>query len=80
VCQELLDEDLEDPGSCFCEQSIGDDVILCASCQRWCHPSCVGLSMVMIKVLSESEAPYVCPLCSVKILKERFINARKQHY
>lgn len=63
VGQEMPDKDLEDPGSYVCEQSIGGDVISCASCQHWYHPSCVGSSMMMIKVLSESEALGVCSLC-----------------
>ena len=57
------DDDLEDPGSCFCETIRGGDVVSCNFCQRWCHPSCVGLSTMMFKVMSESEAPYLCPLC-----------------
>ena len=56
-------DDLEDPGSCFCETIRGGDVVSCDSCQCWCHLSCVGLSTVMFKVMSESEAPYFCPLC-----------------
>ena len=64
---EMMDEDyeddFEDPGNCFCKTSKGGDVISCAICQRWCHPTCVGLSAVMFEVLGESEAPFVCPLC-----------------
>jgi hypothetical protein len=67
---ELMDEDyedyeddFEDPGNCFCKTSKGGDVISCAICQRWCHPTCVGLSAVRFEVLGGSEAPFVCPLC-----------------
>ena len=48
VGEEMLDEDLEDLGSCFCEQSIGGEVTLWASCQYWCHPTCIGFSVSMV--------------------------------
>ena len=54
-----------DPGSCFCKAKKGGTVVQCNKCNRWCHPSCVGLSPEILRAMDD-DAPYYCPLCILK--------------
>ena len=56
-----------DPGSCFCKNKKGGHVIHCDGCERWCHATCVGISVEVLKVLSEDKTnAYICPVCILK--------------
>ena len=56
-----------DPGSCFCRNKKGGNVIHCDGCECWCHATCVGISVEVLKVLSEDKTnAYICPVCILK--------------
>ena len=54
-------------GSCFCRNKKGGNVIYCDGCERWCHSTCVGISVEVLKVISEDKTnAYIYPVCILK--------------
>ena len=56
-CETIVDaaENVEGQEALFCE----------GACQKWLHRWCTGVHKDSYAVLTSSEEPFVCPLCSL---------------
>ena len=68
---------------CLCNQPLNPDeqMILCASCEEWFHPKCLGITKAEAKRFETESERWTCPICvkeSQKVKKIKVVTPVKK--